>query len=145
MPDAVPPLPKSATIGMRDAASWWQSFREILVRDWMDLGAWIRLTRDVAVPAENQSLLASSSINPLDGCALVTSAAPVTISATPSVLAGREGQVLRVCNAGSFAITLQDESALSGSKLSLNASTLVLQPGAGATFLFLPSGLWVRV
>ena len=55
-----------------------------------------------------------------------TTPGPLTLTSTPSLPAGREGQVLTLVNGGAQPVTLQGEAALSGSLL---ASTHTLLPG----------------
>lgn len=64
---------------------------------------------------------------------------PITLTSTPTIPAGRNGEVIMIVNVGASAVTLQDEGTLTGSKLRLGSygPTLTLSQYQSAEFLYL--------
>ena len=56
----------------------------------------------------------------------MTAASVITLTSTPTVTLGYDGQEVRIVNVGTNAITFSSNSAHSGSDLSLGASTRVV-------------------
>ncbi len=80
---------------------------------------------DLYAEAASQNLgSAGTAIVVTDGLAVtpVTTSGTYTLSATPTIAAGRDGQLAIIVNTGSNNFTLQDQNALGGSGLRLNAT-----------------------
>lgn len=86
---------------------------------------------DVADP--QNITVASQTIIVTDGIVdtPITSDADYTLTATPAIDAGRDGQIVVLINEGSHAITLQDEAFLAGGGFRLQATTRTLDGGRG--------------
>jgi P pilus assembly chaperone PapD len=71
---------------------------------------------------------------------LIQAAAAVTMTSTPTLGGGAEGQVLLLTNAGTYQITLQDNSLLSGSGLSLSGKTVILAQWSTVQLTYIQGG-----
>jgi hypothetical protein len=85
----------------------------------------------VYTPSGNQTLAAGTTISPNAAAIAViqTSGAGITLTATPTITAGQNGQILIITNVStvaSSAFTFQSVSSLAGSGLSLGATTRVV-------------------
>jgi hypothetical protein len=68
------------------------------------------------------------------------SASSLVLTSTPTIPAGRNGEMLTILNVGAQTITLQDNSVLSGSNLKLlNGSSVTLQQNNSIQFIYLSS------
>lgn len=70
---------------------------------------------------------------------------PRTMTSTPTVEAGVDGQHLRIMHIGSNSVTLQDNATLSGSTLFLSASTIALAPYDSIDLEYVEGKGWVQV
>ncbi len=68
-------------------------------------------------------------VSPTDGVA-------VTLSATPIINGGVDGQILILYNQSLYNVTLESEAARAGSKLYLASNKLVLAPGESVTLIY---------
>jgi len=67
-------------------------------------------------------------------------AGTLTLTSTPTIPAGRNGELITIINVGAQAVTLQDNSTLSGSKLKLlNGGTVILAQRDSIQFIYLSS------
>jgi hypothetical protein len=77
---------------------------------------------------------------------VLTSTAALTMSSTPTVANGQDGQFLILLNGGSNDITLQDKSQLNSSNLHLGAPSRLLTPASSLVLVFASAlGSWVEV
>lgn len=84
----------------------------------------VRMSKShILVPSADQTLTSGAAILANAAHVKITSAGGVTLTATPTIADGIDGQELLVENVGASAIALQDESALAGSNLE-NASSV---------------------
>lgn len=98
------------------------------------------------VPSAVQTLAAGTIILANAEVVRISSAAPVTSTAAPTIADGSDGQVLYIINAGANNITLSDQGTLANSNLRLTGATLVLTPLDNIGLIFLSSvGDWVQV
>lgn len=75
----------------------------------------------------------------------ISSNAPYTMSSTPTIEDGLDGEEVMLFNAGSNNITLQDETGLAGSNLKLDSATIALTPRDSIRLIFRSSiGYWVQ-
>lgn len=93
-------------------------------------------------PTWYQAIASASDQILLDTCLRLISnrtGSPITLTSTPTIPVGRNGELLKIVNVGPTAITFQDESALSGSKLRLQGygPSLTLGQYQSAEFLYL--------
>lgn len=87
-----------------------------------------------------QVLTASSAVTITTENLRLISSADVTLTATPSIVAGADGQRIVLQNFGSFNIILQDYRTLASSGVQLKAAgTLTLPPGSTAQFIWNPT------
>lgn len=90
---------------------------------------------------------ASQAITAMDGQAYrpISAAGAYTLTAEPTIAAGRNGQVILVKNVGSNNVILQDVNALGGSLLRLTASSLTIQPGGTMKLIYDSTiGFWIQ-
>ena len=95
-------------------------------------------TPRAAVLTAGTPLTVSSSV------VTVSAAAPVTITSTPTIVSGEDGERVLLVNTGANAITLQDETVLAGSNLRLRAGTVTLAQYGAIEVIYL-AGDWVQV
>jgi len=70
----------------------------------------------------------------------------ITLTSTPTIADGVNGQALRIVNVGTSSITLKDQGTLAGSNLRLTASTITLGPRDSIELMFSSDvGDWVQV
>jgi len=94
-----------------------------------------------------QSLTASSTITVTDGSPyrLISSSGNITLTSTPHIAAGRDGQIVLLKNVGSFNIILQDINALGASLVRLTANTLTIQSGGTMALVYDGTqGFWIE-
>lgn len=84
---------------------------------------------------------AGTSIAPNGNTVLFNSATPVTLTATPTIDPGIEGQMLTLVNNGATDITFQDNESFAGSGLALPEVNFKLVAGCASRWVFL-SGVW---
>ena len=76
---------------------------------------------------------------------LTVAGAPVTMTSTPTFVAGREGQRFSLLNVGTHTLTLQDERSVTGTKLYLRTATVAVAQYEMLTFLYVPAlTAWVQ-
>lgn len=74
-----------------------------------------------------------------------TTAGSLTLTATPTIAAGTDGQTLEVVNIGTQNIVLQDRGTLVGSLLALTATAVTLAPRASIRFTYSSdASLWLE-
>lgn len=95
---------------------------------------------------ETQVLVSGSTISPNAYVVPVSAAGVITLTATPAITTGTNGQIIKIVNVGSNAITLQANALLSGSNLRMNTlTTAVLSPLNSIEFMYLTSvDQWVQ-
>lgn len=103
-----------------------------------------RLTQSPAIQAEITA--AATAIDATAGSVInLTSDANYSLTATPTIASGEDGQELLVINVGANTITLQDEGTLPGSNLRLTAATIGLAPGDSLLLRMSSAyGFWVE-
>lgn len=107
----------------------------------------VQFKADVHRAVAVQSITAAATaITATDGSPyrLVSSDAAYTLTAEPTIAAGRNGQLIELVNVGNFNITVQDTNALGGSLLRLTSATnKTIQPGGHMKFLYNSTlGFW---
>lgn len=108
----------------------------------------VTLKADVhrAVTVQNITA-ASQAITATDGAPYrpVSLNAAYTLTSQPTIAAGREGQLIKIKNVGSYNLILQDVNALGGSLLRLTANTLTIQPGGTMSLVYDSTiGFWIE-
>jgi hypothetical protein len=68
-----------------------------------------------------------------------------TMTSTPTIEAGIDGQRIRLIQTGSNTVTLQDDGTLSGSTLFLSANTIALGPYDSIDFEYVSGKGWIQV
>ncbi len=103
----------------------------------------------VFTPTSGQALVAATTISPSATMIQVTSSASITLSATPTITAGTNGQLLVIVNNNTTAarnITFQSEATAAGTNLSLAAGTIVVGPRGSLTFMYSTTlTRWVQI
>lgn len=90
-----------------------------------------------------QGLVAATTILANKEDVRVSSTGDITLTATPTIANGNDGQVLYITNVGSFSITIQDGTTFN---LELGAATFVLGAGEIALFKFIKGdSVWCLV
>ena len=121
--------------------------RGVLLTD-AGAGSTVTLDADHYKAVAVQSITgAATAITATDGSPyrLVSSDAAYTLTAEPTIAAGRNGQAIFVKNVGSFNVALQDVNALGGSLLRLTANTLTIQPGGTMKLIYDSTiGFWIE-
>ncbi len=99
----------------------------------------------VDTPVEQLGIVAADTIRSDAGIIEIAAAAARTMTSTPTIADGVDGQRLTLVNIGAFNITLQDEAILAGSNLRLIGSiNRPLLPQGVAEFVFSASiGDWL--
>jgi hypothetical protein len=95
----------------------------------------------VFTPSANQTLAAATTVNPNATVIKViqTSGANITLTATPTITAGQDGQKLHIINVSTVAsssFTFQSVGSLAGSTLSLGATTRVVGIKGSLTLVY---------
>lgn len=76
----------------------------------------------------------------------ITAAATYTMTATPAIAGTTDGSIITLVNTGTFSITFQSESTLTGTKLKLGAAARTLSTGDSLTLIYSAAlGLWVEI
>ena len=91
-------------------------------------------------------VVAGTSFNPGGELMTFDAAAPVTITAAPTVADGSDGQIIRLINEGANAVTIQDQGTLANSNLRLSTATFAIGPRDNITLVYDNSiGDWIEV
>jgi hypothetical protein len=97
-------------------------------------------------PSGGLTLTAPSAVTVAYSIVQINAASNITLTSTPTIAAGTDGQVILLYNYGSNTITLQDQSQLGGSNLRLTAATLAIGPKQSIwLFYSTAAGAWVQV
>lgn len=99
------------------------------------------------IPSADQSITAvGDAILANAAHVKITGDASYTLTSTPTIAAGTDGQVLMIENVGSFSIVLQDEASLPGSLLqTLNNAAQSIGVGDLAYFLYsTDAAAWIQ-
>jgi len=101
----------------------------------------------VATPSAAQTLLAATTILANAEDIQITAAAARTMTSTPTIADGADGQIVTIINVGAtYAITLQDQGTLAGSNLRLSAATIALGPRDSIVLKYNATiGDWVQI
>lgn len=100
------------------------------------------------VPSATQTLSAGTAIDAsANSTVQITSSEAVTLTATPTISAGVNGQRLTLLNVGSYTISMQDRGALTGSGLCLRGAAQLNFATAHAVDFIYSSALtcWVEI
>lgn len=100
----------------------------------------------VQPPLANTNITAVSGTIRIDASTVsITSNGNYTLTSTPTIADGRDGQILRIVNLGANTITLQDQGTLASSNLRLTATTVALGPNDSIELQFFTTvGDWVQ-
>jgi len=102
----------------------------------------------VATPSATQTILAvgtAITAAAVKSLGIVSSDANYTLTATPTIADGVDGQEIAFLNVGAFTLTLQDETTLAGSNVYLLSSTVSFGPKQIIRFIFSTTvGGWVQ-
>lgn len=145
-----------------EAEPWWGRFRSQLLIDWNNFLAALRAVIErveaaitvlessvlnPVIPSSGFQLLAAgNTITSTGAVRTIGSAGVVTITSTPTIANGSNGQFLLLINTGSFNITLQDEGTLAGSNLELRAGTVAIAPYTSISLYYSSdAAAWVQV
>lgn len=103
----------------------------------------------IATPSTVQALVAGTTISPNAAVIHITSVGVISLSATPTITAGVDGQVLVIINDNTTAsrtITFTSNDTLAGSNLSLSATTAAIGPRGSITFVYSAAlTRWVQI
>jgi hypothetical protein len=97
-------------------------------------------------PSSAQTLVATTQVSPNATVIQINSAGNITLTHTPTIAAGQNGQVLVICNNQSNSITFQSVGTLASSGLDLGAATRALLAHGTLTLVY-DSGfsLWLEI
>ncbi len=97
-------------------------------------------------PSTSQVLAAGTQIAPNGNVLPISAASAITLTATPTIAAGWDGQEITIINVGTFAITFQDKGTLANSGLALLAKAIKVV-GSQALKLIYSTTLssWVQI
>lgn len=88
----------------------------------------------------------SSSIAPTAETVYISADGVYTLESAPTIANGYDGQILRIVNVGSNAVTLQDQGTLPSSNLRLAASTVALGTRDSLILMYVSAiGDWVQI
>ncbi len=88
-------------------------------------------------PSTSQVLIAGTAIAPNGNVLPISAGSAITLTGTPTITTGFDGQEVTIVNVGSNAITFQDKNVLTATTLLLAArSTLTLRANQAAKFLY---------
>lgn len=100
----------------------------------------------VGIPANTQALVAATTISPSALVVPISATAPITLTATPTVANGTNGQIIVLVNVGANAITIQDQGTLGGSNLRLSTATFAMGTRDNITLLYNSTiGDWIEI
>ncbi len=107
----------------------------------------VRPTTQVKVnDITSQFLLAETTINPTSKTVRIDLDFDRTLTATPTISAGFDSQVIRLMNIDStYSVTLQDNATLAGSNLFLTASTVTLGLYDSVNLEYVSGKGWVQI
>jgi hypothetical protein len=95
--------------------------------------------------AHRQTVVATDTIRPAP-VVYLTAAAPITLTSTPTIADGFDGQQCILMNIGANAITIQDQGTLPASNLRLTAATLTMATRQNVTLMYSATvGDWVQI
>lgn len=95
---------------------------------------------------ETNFVTATSAIIPRADIIRLTTDFGRTLTSTPTIQQGKDGQRIRIMNINvSYTITLQDNATLAGSNLFLSATTIVLGPFDSIELEYVTGKGWVQV
>ena len=99
----------------------------------------------VGVPS-SQVLVAGTTISPSRLVVLISSAAPITSTAAPTISDGTNGQLITLINVGANAITIQDQGTLANSNIRLSTATFAIGARDNITLAYSSTiGDWVEI
>lgn len=103
--------------------------------------------KTVFTPGTEQTLTTVDAVTTGGTHVRVNSTSPVTLTSTPTVADGTDGQTVVIVNTGAHPITFQDEANLAGTNMCLAGDAdVALAPQASLTMLFSStSGCWVQM
>lgn len=105
--------------------------------------------KSVYTPSGAQALIAATTIAPNATMIQITSVASITLTATPTITAGSNGQLLVIVNNNTTAarnITFQSEATAAGTNLSLATGTVVVGPRGSLTLIYSTTlSRWVQI
>ncbi len=107
-----------------------------------------RVWKALVTPTSNtQALNAATQTLSANAAAIkVTTTAALTLTSAPTITDGVDGQLVRILNVGTNALTLQDQNTLAASNLRLTAATVTLAPRQSLELMFSSTiGDWVQV
>lgn len=84
----------------------------------------------------SQALVAGSAISANAPIVRITATGAITLTSAPTVADGTDGQIVRIVNVGSNAITIQDQGTLASSNLRLSTTTFAIGPRDSITLLY---------
>jgi hypothetical protein len=97
-------------------------------------------------PAAQSITAAATAIAPTSTVFEITSDGNYTLTATPTIANGQDGQVVTIINVGANTVTLQDQGTLANSNLRLGAATRALAPRDNIELLYDSAvGDWVEL
>lgn len=101
----------------------------------------------LAVPSSTQTIAAASGTITADANVVqVSPSSALTLTSTPTISNGRDGQQMVVLNVGTNNLTLQDQGTLASSNLRLTATTITLAPRQSVTLMYSSTiGDWVQI
>jgi hypothetical protein len=90
-------------------------------------------------------VIAGSTIPSRHSKVYLDEAGVITLTSTPTIEAGVDGQELTLMHIGANSVTLQDDGTLANSDLFLSASTIVLSPYDSITLQYVDGKGWVQI
>lgn len=108
----------------------------------------LRMTPELQPSTFNNIALAGDAIDPNRALTLLTNttAAAITLTSTPTVPDGVNGEIVRLVNTGPMAVSLQDQATLASSNLRLWAPKVTLNTRESLELQYLSEvGDWVQV
>jgi hypothetical protein len=97
-------------------------------------------------PSGGLTLTAGSAITVAYSIVQITAASNITLTSTPTIAAGTDGQRITLFNYGSNTIILQDQSQLASSNLRLTAATVAIGPKQSIELFYsTAAGRWVQI
>lgn len=101
------------------------------------------------VPGIWQSIDAASDAIVIDSEMVLPyndTAGSITLTSTPTIASGANGQICKIMNIGTQNIVLQDQGTLAGSNLRLTANTITLTPRDSIELIYLTDfGDWMQI
>jgi hypothetical protein len=97
------------------------------------------------MPTDQTISAAGTTINSDRSVTRITTASNYTLTSTPTIATGFDGQVLTIINSSTSVIVIADDASLSGSTLRLGVSTIALGQDESITLQFSTGRGWVRI